>query len=127
MKEPEPGLAPTPFGLKYRLERERRPFNQAEVRRLPRNRTGVYALWLKSGIGAGHQCIYVGMSGACLQRRLLQHLRRETNPKLARPLRLFRDLLEFSAVFTQGRQETGELEAAVIQAWQPAANRNKLG
>ena len=66
------------------------------------------------------------MSHACLRRRL-QHLQYETNPQLAYQLRLFRDIVMFSAAFTQGRQETLDLETAVIPAWRHGANRNKLG
>ena len=122
-----PNRGTTPFGLKYRLEREQRPFTSTEVRRLTRSRTGVYALWLPAETGAGYECIYIGMSHACIRQRLLQHLQHETNPDLARQLRLFPDLVKFSAAFTQGREETLDLETAVIQAWQPSTNRNKLG
>ena len=117
----------TPFGLKYQLEQELRPFTPDNVRCLPRYRTGVYALWLPAEIGSLYECIYVGMSHACVRQRLLQHLQNETNPKLARQLRLFPGIVMFSAAFTQGFQETLDLETAIIQAWQPATNRNKLG
>ena len=116
----------TPFGLKYQLEREMRSFTLDSVRGLPKNRTGVYALWLPDEAGVGNQCIYVGMSHSCVRQRLLQHLQNETNPVLARELRLFPDIVMFSAAFTHGLQDTLNLETAVIQAWQPAANRNKL-
>lgn len=125
MENPRHGT--TPFGLKYQLEREERPFTPAEVRRLTRGRTGVYALWLPAEAGARYECIYVGMSHVCVRQRLLQHLQHETNPELARQFRLFPDLVRFSAAFTQGRAETLDLETAVIQAWRPSANRNKLG
>ena len=98
-----------------------------EARRLTRGRTGVYALWLPAETGAGYECIYVGMSHACIRQRLLQHLQHETNPDLARQLRLFPNHVKFSAAFTQGHEETLDLETAVIQAWQPSTNRNKLG
>ena len=117
----------SPFALKYRLERELRPFAHDTVRGLPRNHTGVYALWLPDETGVGNQCIYVGMSHSCVRQRLLQHLQNETNPVLARELHLFPDIVMFSVAFTQGLQETLDLETAVIQAWQPATNRNKLG
>ncbi len=117
----------TPFGLKYQLEQELRPFTLENVRSLPRDRTGVYALWLPAEAGVGHECIYVGMSHACVRQRLLQHLQNETNPELARQLRLFPDIVMFSAAVAQGLQETLDLETAVIQAWQPPTNRNKLG
>ncbi len=122
-----PGGETTPFGLKYRLERELRPFNADEVRKLPRGRTGVYALWLPSEIGGGYDALYVGMSDASVRQRLLQHLQNETNPELLRQLRLFRDIVMFSAAFTSGREETLALETAVIRDWQPMTNRNKLG
>ena len=125
MESPDRGT--TPFGLKYRLERQQHPFTSTEVRRLTRDRTGVYALWLPAETGAGYECIYVGMSHVCVRQRLLQHLQHETNPDLAHQLRLFPDLVRFSAAFTQGREETLDLETAVIQAWQPSTNRNKLG
>ena len=73
------------------------------------------------------ECLYVGMSEACMRQRLLQHLPNETNPELLRQLRMFRDIVMFSAAFTEGRQETLALETAVIQAWQPLKNRTKLG
>ena len=117
----------TPLGLKYELEREVRPFSEDEVRKLPRNRIGVYALWLPASVEGLNDCLYVGMAESCVRRRLLQHLHSETNPELRRQLRLFRDIVMFSAAFTQGREETLALETAVIHAWQPATNRNKLG
>ena len=117
----------TPFGLKYQLERDLRPFNRDQVRRLPRQRTGVYTLWLPADFEGRHECLYVGMSEACVRQRLLQHLQHETNSALLRQLRLFRDIVIFSAAFTEGRQETLALETAVIQAWQPLTNRNKRG
>lgn len=116
----------TPFGLKYQLERDLRPFNSDEIRRLPKDSTGVYALWLPTGTRGAHDCLYVGMSEACVRRRLLQHLSNETNPGLRRQLRLFRDLVQFSVAFTKGRAETLELETAVIRDWRPETNRNKV-
>ena len=126
MAEPQDGQT-TPFGLKYQLEQELRLFNPDNVQTLPRNHTGVYALWLPDETGVGNQCIYVGMSHSCVRQRLLQHLQNETNPVLGRELRLFPDIVMFSVAFTQGLQETLDLETSVIQAWQPATNRNKLG
>ena len=117
----------TPFGLKYQLERDIRPFNRGEVQRLPRQRTGVYALWLPTEGEGRYESLYVGMSEVCVQQRLWQHLQNETNPELLRQLRLFRDIVMFSVVFTYGMEETFSLETAVIQAWQPITNRNKLG
>ena len=121
-----PGSNVTPFALKYQLERDLRSFTREELHRLPRRRTGVYALWLPTEFEGGYDCIYVGMSEACIRQRLLQHLQNETNSELLRQLRLFRDLVMFSTALTEGRQETLDLETAVIQAWQPSTNRNKL-
>ena len=94
MTEPTDGIT-TPFGLKYRLERELHPFTLDTVRGLPRDQTGVYALWLPAEVGHGYESIYVGMSHACVRQRLLQHLQNETNPVLARQLRLFPDIVMF--------------------------------
>ena len=125
MIEPPCGYT-TPFGLKYRLEQNLCPFNKEEVQRLPRQRTGVYALWLPVGFEDRYESIYVGMSEVCVRQRLLQHLQNETNLELLRQLRLFPDIVMFSAAFTHGREETLSLETAVIQDWQPSTNRNKL-
>lgn len=125
MSLPPSGII-TPFGLKYVLERDLRSFTKGEVGTLPRRRTGVYAIWIPSEFAGRHECLYVGMSEACVRQRLLQHLQNETNPALLRQLRLFRDIVLFSAAYTEGRQETLDLETAVIQAWQPLTNRNKL-
>ena len=114
----------TPLGLKYQLERERRLFQRGELRRLERNRTGVYALWLP--YGGPDECLYVGMSDTCVRRRLLQHLNHETNPELRNLLRLYRDTVEFSAAYTGAGDETLELEDAIIKAWRPVTNRKGI-
>ena len=117
----------TPFGLKYRLEKEVHPFNREQVASLPKDRTGVYALWIPNEIEDAYDCLYVGISTTCIRRRLLQHISSEANPKLGRQLRMFRDIVRFSVAFTEGRQETVALETAVIRDWQPETNRAKLG
>ena len=114
----------TPLGLKYQLERERRPFDRAQLRQLERNRSGVYALWSPGG-GPG-ECLYVGMSDTCVRRRLLEHLDRETNPELRDLLRLYGDTVEFSAAYTGGDDETLSLEDNIIKTWRPAANRRGI-
>ena len=116
----------TPLGLKYQLEREPRLFTREAVRQLPRDRTAVYALWLPAGAAGVPDCLYVGMSHVCVRQRLLQHLSTETNPQLRRQLHLFRGIVQFSAAFTEGREQTLELEAAIIRDWQPETNRQKL-
>ena len=68
----------TPLGLKYQLERERRPFNRDQLRQLERDRTGVYSLWVPDG--GPDECLYVGMSDTCIRRRLLQHLNNGPTP-----------------------------------------------
>lgn len=110
------------FALKYSLERELRPFTRGEVRTLPRNRRGVYALWLASGANEIHACLYVGISTTCARRRLLDHLSSETNPELRRHYRLFPDVIRFTVAFTASDEQTRELEAALIQDWQPECN-----
>ncbi len=114
----------TPLGLKYQLERERRPFHSGELRQLERNLSGVYALWLPHG--GSEECLYVGMSSTCVRRRLLQHLNNETNPELRRLLLLYRDTVEFSTACTGSEDETLALEDAIIKAWIPAANRKGI-
>ena len=116
----------TPFIVKYRMERERRPYRPEEVRQLPKDRIGLYALWLPSGGPDEYECLYVGKSETCIRERLAQHLRHESNPILCKELQIFRGSVEFSYTFTTGDDETDALETAVIQAWKPRANRNKL-
>ena len=116
----------TPFSLKYQLERNIVPFNRDEVRGLPRSRPGVYALWLPTGQKDVYECLYVGMSETCTRRRLLQHLSNETNPKLREQFRMFREIVKFSAAFTQGEKQTRALEALIIRDWQPGTNRHLL-
>ena len=116
----------TPFSVKYRLERERQPFTREAVRQLPRDRCGLYALWLPTSTEDAPECLYVGQSTTCVRRRLLQHLSDEENPKLRRQLRMFRDYVQFSVVFTEERQETLALETTLIRELQPETNRYKL-
>lgn len=116
------------FALRHRLRRERRAYTAAEVRGLERDRPGVYALWLPSALAADEwECLYVGKSERCVRRRLLDHLGEEANPVLRRALRDLGALAAFSAAYTASREETDELETAVIAEWRPRANRNKLG
>ena len=114
----------TPFALKYQLERELRPYNREEVRKLERGRMGLYVLWVPTEVGGGNEYIYTGMSRTCLRRRLLQHLRTsEKNPQLRHELQLFRDVVLFSVGYTQNREETRPLERDVIADWKPFTNR----
>ena len=110
------------FAKKYQLENNLRPFNREEVQTLPKNRCGLYALWLPEE--SAHERLYIGMSATCVRRRLLEHLADEANPELRRQLHMFPDLVEFSVTFTASEEETRELEAAIIHAWQPETNRN---
>ena len=109
-----------PFALKYQLEREFRPFRRDEVRRLPADKCGVYALWLPSGDFP--ECLYVGISTTCVRQRLLSHLYYETNDELRRELALFGDDMQFSVAFTDDDAQTRELEALVVSDWQPRCN-----
>lgn len=108
------------FALKYQLERETSPFRRAEVQGLPRDRQGVYALWLPAGDIP--ECLYVGISTTCIRRRLLDHISSETNPELRRQLRMFRETVRFSAAFTDSDEQTRKLEAALVSDWQPLCN-----
>ena len=115
-----------PFSVKYQLERNRQPFTREVLLQLPKNRCGLYALWLPTGTEDAPERLYVGESTTCVRRRLLQHLSDEDNPELRRELRMFPDLVQFSVVFTEGRQETLELETKLIRELQPETNRYKL-
>ena len=114
------------FAKKYQLEHNLRPFNREEVQTLPKDCYGLYALWLPAEIEGAHERLYIGMSITCVRRRLLEHLANEANPELRRQLRMFPDLVKFSVTFTESEEETHELEAAIIRAWQPETNRNLL-
>ena len=121
------GGGATPFGLLYRLRNGRRPYRRDEVRRLPRGRCGVYALWLPSPAFAGeYDCIYVGKSESCVRRRLLDHLRDDPNPGVRRLLYDFRTAARYSVAFAE-RHEADALETAAIRAWRPETNRSKRG
>ena len=115
-----------PFSVKFRLENERKPFIREMVLQLPKDRCGLYALWLPTGTEDAPERLYVGQSTTCVRRRLLQHLSDEDNPDLRRQLRMFRDIVQFSAVFTTGERETLELERTLIRDWQPETNRYKF-
>ena len=109
-----------PFALKYQLARSLRPFQSAEVRRLSRDRQGVYALWLP--VGEPPECLYVGISTTCVRQRLLAHLYNETNDDLRRELTMFGDDVQFSVAFTEDNPQTRELESRVVSDWQPRCN-----
>ncbi len=115
-----------PFSVKYRLERERQSFTRETLLRLPKDRCGLYALWLPTSAADAPERLYIGMSTTCVRRRLLQHLSDEENPGLRKELRMFPDLIQFSVVFTEGHQETLALETMLIQEMQPETNRYKL-
>ena len=115
-----------PFSVKYQLERNRQPFTREVLLQLPKDRCGLYALWLPTGTEDAPERLYIGESTTCVRRRLLQHLSDEDNPELRRELRMFPDLVQFSVVFTEGRQETLELETKLIRELQPETNRYKL-
>ena len=115
-----------PFSVKYRLERELQPFTRDVLLQLPKDRCGLYALWLPTGAEDAPERLYVGESTTCVRRRLLQHLSNEDNPELRKQLRMFQDHIQFSVVFTEGRQETLELETTLIRELQPETNRYKL-
>ena len=115
----------TAFTLKYQLQ-QRRPYTREEVRNLPSDRCGLYALWLTNYAPEATECLYVGKSETSIRERLLSHLSSETNPSLRRELHLFRDRVEFSVAYTANAAETDSLETEVIRDWQPMTNRNKL-
>ena len=117
----------TSFATRYQLERNHRPFKRKEVRGVPVDRWGVYALWIPGEIEEAYTCLYVGLSITCVRRRLLDHLTYEENPELRKYLQMFVDLVTFSVAFMENEAETRLLETSVIQEWRPITNRNKLG
>lgn len=126
----DPFRRSTPLGMRYRLRRNHRPYTAEEVRALPRNRTGVYAIWLPSGDKnaplSAKECVYVGKSETCIRRRLLDHLRpAEPNPELRRLLSYLLPLAKFSVAYTAYAAETDALETAAVQDLRPTANRSK--
>ena len=117
------------FNVKYQLEKTREPFTREAVLRLPKNRCGLYAIWLATDVEgeATYERLYAGVSTTCVRRRLLEHLSNEENPKLRTELRMFGEFVYFSFALTEEPAETLELETALIREWQPVTNRYKLG
>ncbi len=107
-------------GLQYRLERESewRPFTREEVRRVPSDQGGVYAIWLPP-----YDCLYVGMSEDRIGARLMDHLRSEANPGLRSDLTLNSTDVRFSAAYPLALEDIRVLEAALIRDWAPRHNR----
>lgn len=108
------------LSVKYRLEQESEwmPFTREEVRRVPIDQGGVYAIWLPP-----NDCLYVGMSEDRIGARLMDHLRNETNPGLRSDLALFPAAARFSAAYPLALEEIRALEAALIRDWKPRHNR----
>lgn len=118
---------PSPFGLQDSLRRDLRPFSAAEIRRIPEDVSGVYAIWI------AEEPIYIGMAKRCLRRRLLSHLNnadRSKNPCLYAKIGKHGIFNETLAAFTRvpvpTRDLVPELEKAIIQDWRPECNRNYL-
>lgn len=115
------------FNTQYQLERERVPFTREAISSLPRNRCGLYAIWLPTGDENEYERLYAGISKTCVRRRLLEHFSNEKNPELRKNIHMFGELIHFSVVFTENPEHTLELETQLIRNWQPETNRNKLG
>lgn len=115
------------FALRIRLTETRHSYTRENVRALPKNRIGLYAIWLPSEyIPDDWDCIYLGKSEVCVRRRLLDHLRlSEPNYRLRRLLHVFGAAAAFSVAYTACAAETDALETAVIRAWQPETNLAK--
>ena len=122
MNKPE---NPSPFALQYQLRNNRRPYNRAQINKLPKERSGIYAIWLHTGDEQLPQCIYVGQSTECIRSRLLQHLANETNRKLSPIIHGLPNMLQVSFAYTSGYQETLDLETEMIRALKPETNLNK--
>ena len=115
------------FNIQYQLEHERLPFPRQAVSSLPKNRCGLYAIWLPTGDEGDYERLYAGVSKTCVRRRLREHLSDEKNPELRQNIHMFGELIHFSVVFTEDPEHTLELETQLIRKWQPETNRNKLG
>ena len=124
----ESGITKTSlFNIKYQLEQVRVPFTRERVSHLPRNRCGLYAIWLPTGYEDEYERLYAGLSKTCVRRRLLEHLSDEKNPKLRQHLRIFGELIHFSVAFIEDPEQTHALETELIRDYKPQTNRNKLG
>lgn len=114
------------FNIQYQLEQERLPFTREAILSLPKNRCGLYAIWLPTGNEGDYERLYAGVSKTCVRRRLREHLSDEKNPKLRHNIHMFGELIHFSVVFTEDPEHTLELETQLIRNYQPETNRNKL-
>ena len=115
------------FNIQYQLEQKRIPLTREAISSLPRNRCGLYAIWLPTGDKGDYERLYAGISKTCVRRRLGEHLSDEQNPELRKNIHIFGELIHFSVVFTEDPEHTLELETQLIRKWQPETNRNKLG
>ena len=124
----ESGITKTSlFNIKYQLEQKRVPFTRKNVLCLPRNRCGLYAIWLPTGDDGGYERLYAGVSKTCVRRRLRDHLSDEKNSELRKNIHVFGELIHFSVVFTEDPEHILELETELVRDWQPETNRYKLG
>ena len=114
------------FNIQYQLEQQRVSFTRKAISSLPRNRCGLYAIWLPTGDDDGYEILYAGVSKTCVRRRLLEHISDEKNPELRHNIHTFGELIHFSVVFTEDPEHTVELETQLIRNWQPETNRYKL-
>ena len=115
------------FNIQYQLEQKRIPLTREAISSLPRNRCGLYAIWLPTGDKGDYERLYAGISKTCVRRRLGEHLSDEQNPELRKNIHMFGELIHFSVVFTEDPEHILELETQLIRNWQPETNRNKLG
>ena len=122
-------MDPSYFGLQYSLRDcdRRRSFTSDEIRKIPENLSGVYAIWLVD------EPIYVGMAKSCLRRRLLAHLNNDDvsvnrclYTKIGKRGIFGGGVVSFSAIPVPTRDLVPELEKALIQEWQPECNRQFL-
>ena len=113
---------PTFHTARRMLQLERAPYNRPNVRRMPEDGFGVYAIWV-----GYYDCLYIGKSEVSVKERLLFHLSaQEDNPCLRNELRSTRDYAEFSMCLTDSAEWADLLETHLIQDLQPRCNRYKL-
>ena len=117
---------PSPFALQYQLLNNRQPYSREQINEIPKDKSGIYAIWLHTSDEQLPECIYVGQSTECIRSRLMQHLTNETNRKLRPIIHRLQNMLQVSFAYTHGYQETLELETEMIHTLKPETNLNKI-
>ena len=102
--------------IRTKLSRNRYPFSYRTISRGIDDRPGLYSFWLGKG------CLYVGMSETDVRRRLLEHYRAESNPRLARYFRLFPREILCSHALLGDATLVSEVEPILVGSMNPKTN-----